>query len=220
MSDYISWNQQTIDTKDESLISSAYDQGYVFVRTGPGIMQQTRSLRINLQEFELTSENRRVMRKTDGLRMEALALPLDSDSYDWRIHKLGKEFYSKKFGDRTFSAAKIRSLVTAQDSNFNQLLRYEWEDNTVGYAIAYKNSKLVHYAYPFYEFESYPANLGMAMMLSAILYGQANQLEYVYLGSVRTARDLYKLQFKGLSYFDGSVWQDDIQQLKEQLRST
>lgn len=218
MSNYINWAEQTINPDDTEAVASAYDNGFVFVRTANGAMQQTRSLRIDLSGFELTSENRRILRKTEGLDNAKVVLPIQHKDYDWQIHKLGKDFYSKKFGDKTFSAAKIRHLLTSVESNFNLLLDYKFNEEQAGYAICYEGSTILHYAYPFYYFEKYPLNLGMAMMINAALYAKESGKNYCYLGSVRSVRDLYKLQFSGLSYYTGSEWSTDLTSLKEQLR--
>jgi len=42
----------------EKNIAEMYDHGYVFTRIGKGVMHQTRSVRVDLAKFELTSENR------------------------------------------------------------------------------------------------------------------------------------------------------------------
>jgi len=44
-----------------------YDHGYVFTRIGKGVMHQTRSVRVDLAKFELTSENRRVLKKVGAM---------------------------------------------------------------------------------------------------------------------------------------------------------
>ena len=53
-------------------------------------------------------------------------MPLPYAQYDWTIGKLGKDFYDTKFGDKTFSANKIKELMTEQEkSNFNAVLTYQ-----------------------------------------------------------------------------------------------
>ena len=53
-----------------------YDNGYAFTRLGRGVMVQTRSVRIDLAKFSLTSENRRILKKNERLKSEAVPLPL------------------------------------------------------------------------------------------------------------------------------------------------
>ena len=81
-------------------------------------MYQTRSLRIDLKKFELSSENRRVLKKTEDLRLKIEDLPIKN--YDWKIGKMAKNFYETKFGKGTFSANKVKELLTDnKKSNFN-----------------------------------------------------------------------------------------------------
>jgi arginyl-tRNA--protein-N-Asp/Glu arginylyltransferase len=215
---YLSWDTQTINDFSASVVSEMYGKGYVFTRKSKGLMNQTRSLRISLSNFELQSENRRVLRKTEDLALTTQSLPLAISSYSWEIHKLGKDYYTKKFGDGVFTAAKIKELVTDwTKSNYNLLLNFSAGEakSNVGYCIAYQNNEILHYAYPFYDLDKYQNNYGMGMMLQAILYAQRAAKKYFYLGSATRPADNYKLQFKGLEWFDGQQWSTDIDQVKQ-----
>ena len=52
------------------------------------------------------------------------------------------------------------------------------------------------------------------MMLTAIKYAVDNNKKYIYLGSVSKPADVYKLQFNQLEWFDGKLWQSNIDYLK------
>lgn len=214
---YFKWQEQTIADFSDANINSLYNQGYVFTRAGRGIMNQTRSLRIDLSKFELSSENRRILKKTGGLKLTKLPLPYQG--YHWSIGKLGKDFYETKFGADTFSANKMRELLTDKEkSNFNLVFVYEHQDiEKVGYCIARETSELIHYCYPFYKLDTTIPNLGLGMMLQAILCAQTEKKKYIYLGSFQRPTDTYKLQFTGLEWFDGKQWQTDWEKLKKNL---
>jgi len=106
----------------------------------------------------------------------------------------------------------------------NLLLTYQNTDKSigtnnkpVGYAICYQNNNLLHYAYPFYDLNvSKDQNLGMGMMLNAILFAQSNGKKYVYLGSVSEPASKYKLQFDGLEWWDNDTktWSEDLEKVK------
>ncbi len=213
---YLKWNQTTTtDFSDENL-NTLYDQGFLFGRLGLGIMDQTRSVRIDLTKFELSSENRRIMKKTAGLEITNQAIPYHS--YNWNIGKLGKDFYDAKFGEKTFSANKIKELLTNnKKSNFNKLLIYKLQTEIVGYAICRETDEFLHYCYPFYNLKTNFPNLGLGMMLRAILWAKETNKEYIYLGSAQRPTDTYKLQFEGLEWFDGKKWQTDLNELKKIL---
>ena len=222
---YLHWNKQTITDFSEDNITALYNEGYVFTREDKGSMDQTRSLRIDLSQFKLTSENRRILRKAQGLTLKTTTLP--NQDYHWSIGKLAKDFYDTKFGQGTFSANKVKQLLTSENSNFNIILEYkirnlelEISNFPIAYAICYQNSNILHYSYPFYALGPMPyASLGMSMMLQAITYAKEEGKQYIYLGSAQRPTDTYKFQFKGLEWFDGKTWRNDFDELKTILSS-
>jgi len=223
---YLHWKEIDI-SKDldisrvtyDSEISKLYDQGFVFTRIAKGIMHQTRSLRIDLAKFSLTSENRRILRKTEGLVLSSESptkLPLEN--YSWEIGKMAKDFYAEKFGDGVFSAQKIKELLTDHNkSNFNILFRF---NNPDGFAICYMNNSILHYSYPFYDLKASMKDIGMGMMIRTINKAKELGLKYIYLGSLQRPTDTYKLQFEGLEWFDGEngKWENDLEKAKAILK--
>ena len=215
--EYLHWKEETLTDFSAANIAHMYNRGYVFTRIGKGAMQQTRSVRIDLSKFELSSENRRILKKTDGLLLDGVTLPL-RDEYDWLIGKLAKDFYDTKFGPGIMSAQKIKEMLTdEQKSNFNTLLAYSLNELIVGYAICYVTPSFMHYSYPFYDLHRAPKDAGLGMMIRAIEYAKSAGMKHIYLGSLQRPGDTYKLQFAGLEWFDGSAWQTDTAPLKDIL---
>lgn len=121
---YLHWNEKTITDFSEKAVTEAYNQGYVFTRIGKGVMHQTRSVRIDLSKFELSSENRRILKKIEGIEMTVKELPFRE--YTFNIGKLGKDFYEEKFGPGIMSAIKVKEMLTdTNKSNFNILFTYK-----------------------------------------------------------------------------------------------
>jgi arginyl-tRNA--protein-N-Asp/Glu arginylyltransferase len=225
MSTYFSWKKTQIEDFSEKEISKQYSDGFVFTRLGKGIMNQTRSLRIDLSKFKLSSENRRVLRHTSELSINSSLLPVPLNEYDFKIQKLAKDFYTGRFGEKLFSANKVKELLTSeQKSNYNLFLNFTIGEGVepMGYCICYSNSTLLHYCYPFYNYTQYGNNYGMSMMLNAILYAQSQKLKYFYIGSATRKSDKYKLDFEGLEWFDGekSVWSQDIEKVKDIIKDS
>lgn len=81
-----------------------------------------------------------------------------------------------------------------------------------------EEDRTLHYAYPFYDKNLIGSNIGMGMMLKAILHAKEKQKSYIYLGTVYTEQSLYKTQFKGLEWFDGESWSTDIDDLKNKIK--
>lgn len=220
MDGYLSWDEKIIDDFSDINTSSMYERGFVFTRLGRGAMTQTRSVRIDLNKFELSSENRRVLRKTENIELNIIPLP--HPDYDWRIAKMGFDFYTNKFGKGTFSANKIKEILTSNKSNFNALLEYKLNgndsDRAVGYAICFENNNCLHYAYPFYNLDTETPNLGIGMMTKAIVWAKEKNKKFVYLGSAQNPSAIYKTQFSGFEWFDRKNWQSDIEELKKLLQ--
>lgn len=219
---YLSWQEIELPDATPSQIDELYANGFLATRLGRNIFSQTRSIRIDLAKFSLSSENRRILKKTDGLALTTLPIPYTQ--YQWSIGKLAKDFYTEKFGDGTFSANKIKELLTdPAKSSFNKLFVYNFPGNPepIGYCITLETENSIHYCYPFYQLlvSNYqlPPNLGLGMMLHAILFTQEQGKKYLYLGSAQRPSDTYKLQFAGLEWFDGKEWQTDLETLKELL---
>lgn len=221
MGTYLAWKKQTITDFSPENISNQYADGFVFTRRGKGEMDQTRSVRIDLSKFELSSENRRVLKKTDEITLETI--PLSYSNYHWSIGKLAKDFYTTKFGDGTFSANKVKELLTdTEESNFNLLLKYIHNEEAVGYSICYANENILHYSYPFYELTNVSqfTNIGIGMMTKAIVWSKDAKKKYAYLGSAQRPTDTYKFQFSGAEWFDGEKWSEDVEELKNLLTHT
>ncbi|MEA2715312.1 MAG: leucyl-tRNA---protein transferase [Candidatus Parcubacteria bacterium] len=217
---YLYWDKTTVSDFSEKNISLMYSRGYLFTRLGKGDMQQTRSARIDLSNHSETSENRRILKKLQAVDLESEQLPLKD--YDWRIGKLGKDFYDAKFGPRIMSAQKIKEMLIYGDrSNFNILLAFREKAGHVriGYAICYGNKDLMHYSYPFYDLGNSPKDMGLGMMVLAVRDASAAGKKFVYLGSLQRPSDTYKLQFAGLEWFDGTRWQRDQKAVKKILSS-
>ncbi len=218
---YFKTDELSIPLLNQEEVTQNYNNGFVLTRTAKGNMIQTRSLRINLANFELNSENRRILRKNDNLKLEVQNLPLEN--YSWEIHALGKTFYTQKFGDGTMSASKIKEMFQEPDkSNMNSVFIYTYNEvnKTLGYCLSYINNEMIHYAYPFYDLNiPKENNLGIAMMTKAIEWAKTSNKKYIYLGSVVEPSSKYKLQFEGLEWFDTEKkeWSTNLQNLKELL---
>ncbi len=214
---YLHWDEKTITDFSEKNISDLYSAGYVFTRIGKGVMHQTRSVRIDLSKFSLTSENRRILKKTDGLEMNPTIVPMKN--YAFSISKLGKDFYELKYGRGIMSANKIKEMMTdSNKSNFSAVFQYEFNKAIAGYAICYANKILLHYSYPFYDLNTAPKDMGLGMMIRAIEYAKNSGMKYIYLGSLQRPSDTYKLQFEGLEWFDGTAWSSDLVPVRDILQ--
>ena len=205
-----------IATKSDD-ITLLYNEGYVFTRIGVGVMHKIKGLRVNISKFELSSENRRILRKEASVKCIVKKLPYSN--YTYSIQKMGASFYAEKFGKGVFSAYKIAEIFTKQDNlNFNYVFEFKKGKKSVGYAISFMNRDIIHYSYPFYDLSLNRKDIGLGMMTRVLEYAKENSKKYVYLGSINKKEALYKLQFKGAEWFDGIKWSNDLEILKLNIR--
>ncbi|MBX4209111.1 GNAT family N-acetyltransferase [Candidatus Parcubacteria bacterium] len=215
---YLNWDTKIVADLSPENVERMYDRGYILTRVDKGVMNKTRSFRVKLADFELSSENRRILRKAEHLRFSVETIPYAD--YSWKIGKLAKDYY-EKFGDKVFTANKVREMLTDDaKSNFNRLFifRDSRENSVIGFVIAYKGGHIIHYSYPFYVEDPRESSRGLGMMTLAIEWAKELGKEYIYLGSLSRPSDTYKLQFKGGEWFDGETWQTDIAPLKDILK--
>ncbi len=214
---YLNWDTRITQDFSAQAIENLYDAGYVFTRVDKGVMNKTRSFRVNLNIYASSSENRRILRKSDNL--ELVINPIPYPAYSWEIGKLAKDFY-EKFGDNVFSANKTKELLTDPiKTNFNTLLVYK-DKNTgeeVGYVIAFQTEHIIHYSFPFYKESDNEPSRGLGMMTRALEWAKSQGKSYIYLGSLQRPSDSYKLQFLGGEWFNGDTWQVDTKPLKDIL---
>lgn len=193
-----------LDSNDPLIIERKYDEGYVLTRLGKTIMRQVRSVRVPLKQFQLSSENRRLIKNFPHVALRHI--PRNAFSYHWKIGKMAKDFYAR-FGTRVFSANKIKELCTSPSSPLHAVLEYRDDRGMpVGYCLIFETSTLVHYAYPFYDIARKDP-IGMVMMTKALVWAQEQGKRSMYLGSIQNEKSLYKFQFKGVEWFDGKQWQ-------------
>lgn len=207
--EYLKWKEEKILDDSSETISRMYENGFVFTRINKGIMQQTRSVRIDLSKFETSSENKRILRKGEKIIIEKNPIPYPK--YSWEIGKTAKDFYDKR-ANSAFSANKIKELLTT-NHNFNTLYSF----SNLGFSICYENVNTLHYSYPFYDLEKSPKDMGLIMMTKTIVEAKTLGLKYIYLGSLQRPTDVYKLQFSGIEWFDGKIWKSDLEEVKKIL---
>jgi arginyl-tRNA--protein-N-Asp/Glu arginylyltransferase len=191
-----------------------FENGFLPTRIRNNLFYLCRSLRVNLKNFNLSSENRRILRKTEYLQIELKEM--SNFEYHYTLGKKAMEFYRNRFGEKILSARKAKWIFNS--GFFNGVLIFKDQKETVGHCPVMKTEKLIFYAYPFYNLAYLDKNIGMGMMTKTVNYAKENGYDYVYLGTVYTEESLYKMQFEGLEYSDGVKWSTDLDRVKEKIK--
>jgi len=197
-------------------IEKIYENGFLPIRSVPNVYYLTRSLRVNLNKFEISSENRRILKKTEDF--EADLLPLAEFKYGPKIQKFCKEYMVKKFGEKSMTASGIRRIFKSGIFNYVFVWRERKNQKEIGYGVCFISSSLLQYAHAFYNLEYFQRSLGARMILEAVNWAAKSGKKYIYLGTCYEESALYKTEFKGVEFFNGFRWSENLEELKELVR--
>ena len=172
-----------------------------------------RQVRVNLQKFKPSSENRRIIRKGKGIGIELVAR--EDFDYTPERRQFFKTYADIKFGNDVMSFERLDALFASPIIS-HLLVFIDLETNKeVGVATLYLEGKsLAFYYYAFYDLNYYARNLGMFMMTSAVELFADSGVKFLYLGTCYSQTALYKTQFTGAEFFNGFRWSDDLDELK------
>jgi len=199
-------------------LSDLYEKGFLPYSGSPDIkrtLYMARSARINLEKFNLNSENRRIAKKFDG-SLSRNSTPLSEFNYkDKDFISFCTKYFAERHGENVMPKER---LLTILESDFPiSIITYTHKENSeiIGYAIEVNDGSMGHYWYSFYDLKYINQSLGLWIMLDSIKEAQKMGKDYYYIGTVYGDKALYKTNFDALEFFDGNVWSSDIKKLKE-----
>ncbi len=176
-----------------------------------------RQIRLHLNEFQLSSENRRILRKGEGIAIQLV--PREEFDYTPARRTFFKNYADVKFGPNVMTCERLDSLFS--NPIISHLLVYtdKTTGKEVGVATLYmEGSRLAYYYYAFYDLAYANRSLGMFMMTSAAEILARKGVEQLYLGTCYSDRALYKTQFEGVQFFNGFKWSSNLEELKYLLQ--
>ena len=172
-----------------------------------------RQVRVNLAKFTPSSENRRILRKGEGI--EVKLVPRERYEYTPERRQFFKTYADIKFGKDIMSFERLDGLFASPIISHLLLFIDVKSGAEVGAATVYLEGKeLAFYYYAFYDLNYYARNLGMFMMTSATALFAERGVKHLYLGTCYSQNALYKTQFAGSQFFNGFRWSDDMEELK------
>ncbi len=175
-----------------------------------------RSYRIPLKNFVLSSENKRVLKKFEGVlskeKVSASSL-LDNEAFFNFCH----DYFEQKHGPGIFNKERLRPCHDLFDETAVWVY-YDKDRTPVAYIIEPSSEKMRHYWFSFYDLQYATQSLGMWLMVDATLQAQKDGFDFYYLGTVYAGKALYKTNIRPMQYWNGSSWTTDIDTLKEKMR--
>lgn len=187
--------QYNIKTTD---IEKAYSLGLLPQRNDPHYFYQDTSSRSNLRNFILSSENRRIINKTQEFTYKKIPLKFDLD--------IQKQIFSwLKILKWDFPISSVKTIFTKHIFNYLYVW-YDQNQNIAAYAVCYFSKKISHIAYVFYDPKYDHGNLPIRLVLQVIIDSQQENLDYCYLGRFSQNVGYYKRTMPGFEYIDTGIW--------------
>jgi arginyl-tRNA--protein-N-Asp/Glu arginylyltransferase len=172
-----------------------------------------RHVRVNLAKYRASSENRRILRKGEGITAELKAR--EQFDYTPERREFFKTYADIKFGKDTMSYERLDSLFAGRITSHVLVYTDAKTGAEIGAATLYlERERMAYYYYAFYDLKYYSRNLGMFMMTAAVDFFAKGGFESIYLGSCYNRNALYKTQFEGAEFFNGVRWSADLEELK------
>jgi len=177
-----------------------------------GVFYDARSARVEVEDFALTSENRRIAKKFDGHfrceRVAARQFTADANFYEFCL-----SYFAQKHGQNAMPRARLKTIL--QSGLLTDIITYTHAQRPVAYVCEVSEGRMAHYWYSFYDLAFAHQSLGLWLMLDALRQAKELGLKHYYLGTVYGRKALYKTNFEPLEWWDGAVWSRDLAKLKE-----
>jgi len=202
-------------------IAAFYESGFLPYSADPkvrGTFYMARSARLDLKNFSLSSENRRIAKRFDGTLARSEALLGDP-----RVHDLFLEYFRKRHGKQVMSAERLDAILASPLPL--RLSTYAKDGEPIAAVLEVVEGNLPaqagfgHYWFSAYDPALVEQSLGMWLMLDSARRAKEAGLDSYYLGTVYGPKALYKTNFKPLEFWDGSKWNDDLALLKRLARA-
>jgi len=189
--------------QNNNLPETNYQNGLLPQRNKKNLYYRQTSCRSNLKNFLLSSENRRILKKTQNY--SCTRLPLSKLKYDLLLQKK-LSFWVKQLG-WDFPTSSIKNIFTRHLFNFV----YIWKDEQkkiIAYSLCYFSSQISHIAYVFYQPELSHSNLPIRLTLQVIIDSQKLGLKFCYLGRFSPDTGYYKRNMPGFEIYDykKNIW--------------
>lgn len=191
--------------KNNLSIEDNYQNGFLPQRNQKDLFYQDEnySSRSNLNKFKISSENKRIFKKTENFTFKKLLL--SEFDYNPQIQKQIVGWVRKL--DWEFPASSIKTIFT--DHIFNYLyIFYDEKQHECAYSICYFSKTISHIAYVFYDPKYAHQDLPIRLSLQVIKDSFDEKLNYCYLGrfNPETKLGYYKRNFPNFEYFVNGQW--------------
>ena len=200
--------------EEEDHLEDLYARGYLPYSNASNVQNvfyMCRSLRVKLDGFCLSSENRRIYKQFDGkFIVERCSVSLLREDLD--VQNLFLDYFKKIHGPSIMPKTRylhILDHIAARDIT----LYYENTGKPVacvlhggGLRSGLEESLLDHYWFSTYCVDLHKRNMGVWLMIDSVVRAQTEGREYMYLGTAYGNGGKYKTNFNNLEWWEGHGW--------------
>jgi leucyl-tRNA---protein transferase len=206
-------------------IAEIYNSGYLPYTGSPEILNHfylCRSLRVNLSNWKLNSENKRILKKHDEVLSRKVygAFSEIEEGLRSQVFDMYVGYFAHMHGPNIMPRGRLSFVFASVFQNKN-ILYFDGEGKLVGGVIAVEDAvkSMAHIWYIGYTPEFQKSGFGIWMFLDIMQLLQSYDYKHLYLGTAYGNKAKYKLNFEALEYWDGNDWNTNIAQLKSLLET-
>ena len=190
-----------------------FNAGFLPSARGLDYFALCRNVRVDLAKFKPSSENRRILRKGEGIKMQLL--PRAEFDFSPARRESYVKYAAARFGEGVMPPERLELVFNSPVATHVLLFTDGQSGAELGAAVLYLElPRLAFYRFAFYDLNHFNRNLGMFMMTAAVADFTARGVKHLYLGTCYSERALYKTQFEGVEFFNGLRWSDNLDELK------
>ena len=178
-----------------------YQQGFLPQRNNSQFWYSDTSCRSNLNNFQLNSENRRIVNKTEEFSFKLI--PLSEFKFTADVQKQIFSWLKELTWD--FPVSSVKTIFTNHIFNYVYIWK-DKENQIVAYSICYFSQDISHIAYVFYDPQYSHGNLPIRLVIQTIIDSHNKNLKYCYLGRFSSTTGYYKRNMPGFEYFNKNNW--------------
>jgi len=200
-------------------LSNIYKKGYLPYsgrKNVKDVFYMARSARINLGQFTLNSENRRIAKRFDG-SFSRERIPFKKYNYnDNDFLSFCLKYFTERHGPKVMPRERL--LAVLESGLISHIILYKTKNKKTAYVFEVSDIAMAHFWFSFYDLELVYKSLGMWLMIDTAREAHKQGKQHLYVGTVYGEKALYKTNFSALEYWDGGKWIADKKKLRARSR--